>query len=155
MAPPSSTAGCAVVLMHSRGELATMQREIRFADVVAEVRDELLRASRARAVAAGVDPGAIVLDPGIGFGKTAAQNLALVRGLGALRETGLPASSSGASRKSFLGAVTGSPVGRSAWPAASPPRAGRRGCGVEMVRVHDVAETRQFLDVWRAIEDAR
>ena len=93
-----------------------------------------------------------MIDPGIGFGKTAAQNLALVRGLGALRETGYPVLL-GASRKSFIGAVTGSPVDRRlAGSLAAAGWAARS--GAELVRVHDVAETRQFLDVWRAIEEA-
>src|SRR4029077_18058859 len=65
-------AGCPLVLMHSRGDLSTMQREIRFADLLPEVRAELAQAVD-RAVALGVDPGQLVLDPGIGFGKTVRQ----------------------------------------------------------------------------------
>jgi dihydropteroate synthase len=146
-----AAAGCPLVLMHSRGELRTMQSGIDYRDVVLEVRNEL-RAAMARAERAGVDPRQLVLDPGIGFGKTAAQNLLLVRRLEALRELGRPLLL-GASRKSFIGHLTGEPPARrvagslaaAAWAAWS---------GVAMVRVHDVAETAQFLRVFEAIRNA-
>jgi dihydropteroate synthase len=146
-----AAAGCPLVLMHSRGELRTMQSGIDYRDVVLEVRNEL-RAALARAERAGVDPRQLVLDPGIGFGKTAAQNLLLVRRLEALRELGRPLLL-GASRKSFIGHLTGEPPARrvagslaaAAWAAWS---------GVAMVRVHDVAETAQFLRVFEAIRNA-
>jgi dihydropteroate synthase len=156
-----AAAGCPVVLMHSRGELATMQRGIRFRDVVAEVRSELAEAV-ARAEAAGIARGQIVIDPGIGFGKTAEQNLALLAGLPALTGTiGLTASAPlglpvlvGASRKSFLGAVTGEPpAGRLAGSLAAAARAAAGGAAI--LRVHDVAETASFLRVWTAIGEAR
>jgi dihydropteroate synthase len=146
-----AAAGCPLVLMHSRGELRTMQSGIDYRDVVLEVRNEL-RAAMARAERAGVDPRQLVLDPGIGFGKTTAQNLLLVRRLEALRELGRPLLL-GASRKSFIGHLTGEPPARrvagslaaAAWAAWS---------GVAMVRVHDVAETAQFLRVFEAIRNA-
>lgn len=144
-------AGCPVVLMHSRGELAAMQRGIHFDDVVAEVRDEL-GAAIERAVAAGVARGQVIVDPGIGFGKTAEQNLALVGGAGALAALGRPVLV-GASRKSFLGAVTGEPPERRL--AASLAAAARAAAaGAAILRVHDVAETVSFLAVWAAIERA-
>ena len=75
-----AAAGCPLVLMHSRGELATMQRGIHFDDLLGEVRAELA-AAMARAAALGVDAAQLVLDPGIGFGKTREQNLELIRRL--------------------------------------------------------------------------
>src|SRR4051812_27308580 len=92
--------GCPLVLMHSRGELATMQRGIDFHDVVGEVRAELAAAA-ARAARLGIAAEQLVLDPGIGFGKTWEQNLALIRHLDALADLGRPLLL-GASRKSFI-----------------------------------------------------
>ena len=143
-------AGCAVVLMHSRGELASMQRGIGFRDVVAEVRAELAERADA-ALAAGISRTAIVLDPGIGFGKTVAQNLELLRRLDLL-DLELPLLV-GASRKSFIGALSGAePDDRLAGSLAAVAWAAFHGAA--MVRVHDVAESRQFLEVWNAIRDA-
>ena len=144
-------AGCPLVLMHSRGERATMQRGIRFADPVGEVRAELA-AAVGRARAAGVAEERLLVDPGIGFGKTAAQNLLLLRRLDDLAELGRPVLV-GASRKSFLGAVTGAPpaerlaesLAAAAWGAAG---------GAAVLRVHDVAATARFLAVWAAIGEA-
>ncbi|HVF58704.1 MAG TPA: dihydropteroate synthase [Thermoanaerobaculia bacterium] len=144
-------AGCPLVLMHSRGELATMQRGIHFADPVREVRAELA-AAVARAVAAGVAEEQLLVDPGIGFGKTALQNLLLLRRLDDLAELGRPVLV-GASRKSFLGTVTGAPpaerlaesLAAAAWGAAG---------GAAVLRVHDVAATARFLAVWAAIGEA-
>ncbi len=151
LAAAVAEARCPVVLMHSRGELPTMQRGIRFTDVVGEVRAELAAALE-RAQRAGIDRRQVLLDPGIGFGKTGEQNLELMRRLGELRGLGRPLVV-GASRKSFLGEVTGEPPDRRlagslaavAWAAAA---------GAEVVRVHDVAETAQFLAVWEAISAA-
>ena len=144
-------AGCPVVLMHSRGELAQMQREIRFDDLLAEVVGELGSAVD-RAIRAGVSRQQIFVDPGIGFGKTPRQNLLLLRNLDALDDLGCPVLV-GASRKSFIGQLTGAPaddrLGGSlaavGWAAAHH---------AAVVRVHDVAATRQFLDVWEAIDRA-
>jgi dihydropteroate synthase len=147
-------AGCPLVLMHSRGDLATMQKDIRFQDLLSEVRTELAEAVH-RAAAAGIDEPQLVLDPGIGFGKTWQQNLALLARLGELAQLGRPLLV-GASRKSFLARASARPsasdsppdrrLGGSlaavAWAAALP---------AAIVRVHDVAETVQFLDVWHAI----
>jgi dihydropteroate synthase len=155
MGPLVAAAGCPVILMHSRGELSTMQREIRFADVVAEVRDELGEAV-ARAEAAGVARDRIVVDPGIGFGKTAAQNLALLARLSELTGSaglGLPVLV-GASRKSFLGAVSGDPPERRL-PGSLAAAARAAAGGAALLRVHDVAETVAFLAVSSAIDGER
>lgn len=137
-----------LVLMHMRGTPRTMQLDTAYDDVVEEVRGFLVgRADAARA--AGVDPGAIVLDPGIGFGKGLAGNLALLRGLPRLAETGYPLLI-GTSRKSFLGAITGAPVDRrlgatlaSLLPALTVERI--------VVRVHDAAEVVRFRAVIEAL----
>ncbi|HEV7503773.1 MAG TPA: dihydropteroate synthase [Thermoanaerobaculia bacterium] len=152
-----AAAGCPLILMHSRGDLATMQRGIHFADLVGEVKQELA-AAMARAAAAGIDESQLVLDPGIGFGKTWEQNLELIRRLPELAALGRPLLV-GASRKSFLAQAAERP----GVPLAPPDRrlggslaavAWAAALGAAMVRVHDVAETVQMLDVWEAIGGA-
>jgi dihydropteroate synthase len=153
-----AAAGCPLVLMHSRGDLATMQRGISFRDLLGEVRDELTAAvERARVL--GVDEEQILLDPGIGFGKTAEQNLELIARLDELAPLGRPLLV-GASRKSFLSrAVEASggpvlpPTERLAGSLAAAAWAAERGAAV--LRVHDVAETVQLLTVWRALARER
>jgi dihydropteroate synthase len=137
-------AGCPVVLMHSRGELSSMQRGIHFEDVVGEVRAELADAL-ARAVAAGINESQVVLDPGIGFGKTREQNLALIARLDELAVLGRPLLL-GASRKSFI--AKGDPSQRLGGSLAAVAWTFR---SAAIVRVHDVAETVQLLDVWEAL----
>ena len=151
-----AAAGCPVVLMHSRGDTATMQRHAVYGDVVAEVREELAAALE-RARARGVDPEQTVLDPGIGFAKDGEHNLALLARLDELAELGRPLLV-GASRKAFLGRLGGGaaaaePERRVAGSVAAALWAAERGAAV--VRVHDVAETRQALAVWAALEEAR
>jgi dihydropteroate synthase len=149
-----AAAGCPLVLMHSRGELPTMQRGISFRDLLGEVRGELAAAmERARALGIGAEQ--TVLDPGIGFGKTAEQNLALLARLDELSVLGRPLLV-GASRKSFLGRVVEAggrpappPAARLAGSLAAVAWAAERGAA--MVRVHDAAETAQFLAVWQAV----
>jgi dihydropteroate synthase len=147
MARVVAEARCPVVLMHARGELPTMQRDISFVDVAAEVRDELA-ARRDAAVAAGIGRERVILDPGLGFGKTAAQNLELLARLDRLAALGSPVLV-GASRKSFVGALTGAPPDRRL-PGSLAAVARAAAGGAALVRVHDVAATRQFLAVWRA-----
>jgi dihydropteroate synthase len=102
-------AGCPWILMHWRGHSASMQDLAVYDDVVAEVRQELCARVDA-AVAAGVDPSQLVLDPGLGFAKTAAHNWALLASLGSLVSLGLPVLVA-SSRKSFLGALLAGPDG--------------------------------------------
>jgi dihydropteroate synthase len=102
-------AGCPWILMHWRGHSASMQQLAHYDDVVADVRRELCRRVDA-AVAAGVDPGRLVLDPGLGFAKTAAHNWALLGALDSLLALGLPILI-GASRKAFLGSLLAQPDG--------------------------------------------
>ena len=144
-------AGCPVVLMHSRGRIDSMQRGIHFDHLLSEVAEEL-SAALERAVAAGVDRGQTILDPGIGFGKTAEQNLSLIRHLGEMARLGRPLLV-GASRKAFIGAVTGAQV-EDRLPGSLAAAGWSALAGAAVVRVHDVAETVQFLEVWRALAGA-
>lgn len=135
--PVAAESGTGWVAMHMQGEPATMQESPHYDDVVAEVRDFLLeRAAAARE--AGV--GEVWIDPGIGFGKTVAHNLMLLRHLHVLVATGVPVLV-GASRKSFLGRLTGdAPVDdRLEASVAAATWAMAQGAG--MVRAHDVAAT--------------
>jgi dihydropteroate synthase len=152
MAGVVAGAGAGLVLGHLRGEPRTMQREIRFAHVLREVTDELAACVDA-AVAAGVERPRIVVDPGIGFGKTAEQSAALVAASGWLRQaTGCPVLI-GASRKSFLATITGGYTGdRLAGSLAAALVAVERGASV--LRVHDVGETVQALAVASSIRRA-
>ena len=145
-----AAAGAAYVIMHLRGEPRTMQDDPRFDDVVAEVEAELL-AARDAAVAGGVEADRIALDPGIGFGKTLAHNLALLAAVPRLAGHGAPLLV-GASRKSFLGHVTGvaTPAERLAGSLASAVLAARD--GARILRVHDVAATVEALAVQAAID---
>ncbi|HEX5525690.1 MAG TPA: dihydropteroate synthase [Solirubrobacterales bacterium] len=140
--------GCGVVLMHMLGEPRTMQEDPRYDDVVAEVKAFLAGRLEA-AVAAGISEERVWLDPGIGFGKTAAHNLELLRRLGELRELGRPLVV-GTSRKSFIGRIDGSAADeRLGGTIASSLLAAAE--GAEVLRVHDVAELRQALTVAAAI----
>jgi dihydropteroate synthase len=140
----------AICLMHMRGEPRTMQADPQYADVVAEVADYL--ASRvAAAAAAGIGRDRIVIDPGFGFGKTLAHNLALLRGLARLRDLGLPVLA-GVSRKSMLGQITGRPAAERVHASvATALLAVQR--GARIVRVHDVAATRDAFRILAALEE--
>jgi dihydropteroate synthase len=140
--------GCEVVLMHMRGSPRTMQDDPVYADVVDEVR-AFLAARVEAATAAGIVEQRIWLDPGIGFGKTGAHNLELLRRLGELRELGRPLVV-GTSRKRFLGEITGREVGdRLGATIASSVLA--FAAGAQMLRVHDVLAARRALDVAEVI----
>jgi dihydropteroate synthase len=146
-------AGAGMVLMHMKGEPKTMQVEPTYDDVVGEVRSFLARRIEA-AVAAGIGPERLCVDPGIGFGKTLAHNLELLRAIGTLRTLGAPVLA-GVSRKRFLGELSGAldpadrlegTLGAVAWCAAQ---------GVDVVRVHDVASVVRLLRVVDAIARER
>ena len=145
--------GAPVVLMHSRGTPETMGGETGYDDVVVEV-IAALEARVAEAVAAGIARERIVVDPGIGFAKTAAQNLALIRALTAFHGLGLPVLL-GASRKRFIGAIAGDPEGAADRRDAGSLAVTLAGvaAGVQLHRVHDVAGTVQGLQLWEAARD--
>jgi dihydropteroate synthase len=145
--------GCEIVLMHMQGEPRTMQAAPRYDDVVGEVAAFLIERAEV-AMAAGVARGKIWLDPGIGFGKTAAHSLALLRRLDQIVALGFPVLV-GVSRKSWVARIAGDKsredqrIGGSIAAALAAARA-----GAAMLRVHDVAETRQALAVAAAIGQA-
>jgi dihydropteroate synthase len=148
MAALCAERGATVVLMHMRGDPRTMQDDPRYEDVIAEVKAFLAERLDA-ASAADIAEERIWLDPGIGFGKTAAHNLELLRRLGELRDLGRPLVV-GTSRKSFIGKVDGSAAReRLGGTIASSVLAAAE--GAEVLRVHDVAEVRQALAVATAI----
>jgi dihydropteroate synthase len=137
-----------VCLMHMQGEPRTMQRAPHYGDVVAEVRDFLVQRVAA-AQAHGIARERIVIDPGFGFGKTADHNFRLLRNLRSFVETGLPVMA-GWSRKSTLGQLTGKPaIERLAASVAAALLAVER--GARIVRVHDVAATKDALAVLDAM----
>jgi dihydropteroate synthase len=139
---------CAVCLMHMQGDPRTMQAEPTYADVVAEVAG-FLQARAAACVAAGIARERLLIDPGFGFGKSHDHNLALLRALPHLAGLGLPVLV-GLSRKSLLGRITGRGVEeRLAASVAAAVLAVERGAAV--VRVHDVAATRDALLVRQAV----
>jgi len=142
-----------IVLMHTRGRPKDMQVGTwsYSGGVVSAVRASLQEAC-ARAEAAGIARDDIVIDPGIGFGKTLQQNLALLRGAGSLVRLGLPVYL-GPSRKSFIGAVTGAAIGERVMGTAAAVTAGVL-AGAAFLRVHDVREMRQVIDVAVAMRDA-
>lgn len=141
----------AVCLMHMQGDPRTMQDDPVYGDVVAEVKAFLEeRVDACEAV--GISPDRIVVDPGFGFGKKAVHNLDLIRGIPVLAASGLPVLA-GLSRKSVLGKITGRMVGdRIHSSVAAAIVAVAR--GARIVRVHDVAATRDALAVWTAVEES-
>lgn len=138
-----------VCLMHMQGQPAHMQKNPDYDDVVNQVLSYLNERTMA-AEEAGIARQQLVLDPGFGFGKTLDHNLALLRALPALAELGYPLLV-GMSRKTMIGDITGQPVTqRLAGSLAAAVMAAQ--LGAHIIRVHDVAETRDALAVWRAVE---
>ncbi|SNR97301.1 dihydropteroate synthase [Actinoplanes regularis] len=158
MATVAAAAGCPWVLMHWRGHSRDMQRLAVYQDVVAEVRDEL-RARADAAIAAGVDPGRIILDPGLGFAKNPEHNWALSAHLDVLIDLGFPVLFA-ASRKTYLGRLLAEPDGT---PRPVPGREAATlatsllaaASGAWGIRVHQVRETADALAVWRATGSPR
>ena len=146
-------AGCPVVLMHHLGTPETMQKSPRYErPVLFEVYD-WLEARIEAAVAAGIERASIVVDPGIGFGKTVQHNLELLNGLALLHGLGCPLML-GASRKRMIGALSGEAPAdaRLAGSLALALKGAEQ--GVQLLRVHDVPETVQALRVWRGLRDS-
>ena len=141
--------GVPVILMHMRGEPRTMQSEAHYGDVVREVAEELAE-RRAEALAAGITEEQILVDPGIGFAKTAEHNLELLARCAELAHLGPLVV--GASRKGFVGRLTGQPAGAPRMAGSLAAVAAAHRAGAVIVRVHDVRETADFLAVLNAIE---
>ncbi len=139
---------CAICIMHKQGNPQTMQQSPQYADVVVDVRDYLSQRIAA-AEQAGIARERMVVDPGFGFGKTLEHNLELLRRLDELAALTVPVLA-GLSRKSMIGKLTGSDPGdRLAGSIAAALFAVQRGAAI--VRVHDVAATRDALAVWQAV----
>ncbi len=144
-------ATCGVCVMHMQGEPRTMQLEPHYEDVVREVLEALLQQARS-VEQLGVSRSRISIDPGLGFGKTVAQNYRLVAELETIVASGYPVVF-GASRKSMLGAVTGRPVDQRLAGSVAAALAGVEH-GAKVLRVHDVGETRDALMIWQSVKDA-
>lgn len=141
--------GVGAIAMHMQGEPRTMQAAPHYEDVVAEVR-ESFRQSTAACLGSGIEMSHLAFDPGIGFGKTAAHNLSLLRSLENLSVEGRPLVL-GASRKSFLSKVTGTTaVEDRFWPTVAVTGYARA-CGVRIVRVHEVKPNAQALRMMEAM----
>lgn len=145
-------AGCPVILMHAPGAGEDLHKGGAYADVVSEVFD-FLKAARDRAIAAGIAETRIILDPGIGFGKSLAENLALLNALPLFHALGRPLML-GVSRKRMIGALSAEEdaVNRLAGSIALAVKGME--AGMHLLRVHDVAETVQARNVWRGLRDA-
>ncbi|MBL8398967.1 MAG: dihydropteroate synthase [Candidatus Accumulibacter sp.] len=142
---------CAVCLMHMQGQPLTMQREPRYDDVVNDVLG-FLTERLATAGQAGIGRDRLLIDPGFGFGKTLEHNLELFRAIEQFSRLDLPLLI-GVSRKSMLGGITGRPVEqRLAASVSAALLAAQR--GARILRVHDVAETRDALAIWQALDPA-
>ena len=140
---------CAVCLMHKKGDPATMQRDPHYDDVVVEVLTFLENRMKT-AVQAGIARDRIVLDPGFGFGKTLQHNMTLLRNLEQLKRLGAPILA-GWSRKSSLGKITGRPVD-ARLPASLAMALLSLQRGATILRVHDVKETKDVVEVWKAFK---
>ena len=137
--------------MHHQGDPGTMQQDPRYGDVLIEVYD-WLEARIEAAVAAGIDRARILIDPGIGFGKTLRHNLAILNGLSLFHGLGC-AIVLGASRKRLIGALSNeAPVEARLGGSVAVALLGAAQ-GVQLVRVHDAFETVQALRVWRGLRD--
>ncbi|MCT0248310.1 dihydropteroate synthase [Synechococcus sp. CS-205] len=144
--------GCPYVLMHSRGDSRSMDDLATYNDVVAEVREDLLRATDI-ALAAGVSAEQLIWDPGLGFAKTTEHNLSLLRGLAVLRQQGFPLLV-GPSRKRFIGAVLNQPSPRSRLWGTAAVCALAIEAGADVLRVHDVGpivQTARMVDGIRGV----
>ena len=146
-----AASSASVILMHMQGQPKNMQNSPVYKDVVVEVLDYL--SSRVQACQrAGIDKKRIALDPGIGFGKTYEHNLTLLKNLSSLTVLGRPIVL-GVSRKSFIGKISNENEPQRRFPGSLSAGLAGLARGVSILRVHDVWETRQALDVWQCIEE--
>ncbi len=152
MLPLVAERGAAVCLVHMRGTPRTMQDDPSYGDVVGEVRDHLAERLEA-AVAAGIPEERVILDPGIGFGKTLAHNLALLAGVPVLADLGRPVLI-GVSRKGMFDRLLGGRAVEERMPGSVGAGLATVARGAAVLRVHDVRETSDALRVWRAVEEA-
>ncbi|MGB3737919.1 MAG: dihydropteroate synthase [Pontixanthobacter sp.] len=147
-----ATRHCPVVLMHAPGSDGDLHGGSDYADVVFDVFD-WLRERRDAAIAAGIDRSCIVIDPGIGFGKTLGQNLALLNALPLFHALGQPIML-GASRKRMIGALSNEAAAHERMGGSLALTIAGMNAGVQLHRVHDVAPMVQARNVWRGLRDA-
>jgi dihydropteroate synthase len=148
----AARSGAPVILMHAPGEGEDLHAGASYRDVVLDVFD-WLAARRDAALAAGIAREAIILDPGIGFGKTVADNLALLNALPLFHALGQPLMV-GASRKRMIGALSNEAPAHQRLGGSIALALRAMDAGVQLLRVHDVAETVQAARVWRGLRDA-
>ncbi|TRW98340.1 dihydropteroate synthase [Paracoccus sp. M683] len=149
--PLVAKAGVPVCLMHAQGLPETMQDDPRYGDVLLDVYDAL--AARVdRAVAAGIARDRIVIDPGIGFGKTSAHNLAILRRISLFHGLGCPVLL-GVSRKRFIGTIGGAEIAADRGPGTLALTIEAVAQGIQIHRVHDAAMIRQGLRMWGALQE--
>lgn len=148
----AAASGAPVVLMHAPGEGEDLHGDAGYGDVVLDVFD-WLAARRDAALGAGIAREKIVLDPGIGFGKTLAENLALLNALSLFHALGQPLLL-GASRKRMVGALSNEAPAHQRLGGSLALAVKGMDAGVQLLRVHDVPETVQARDVWRGLRDA-
>lgn len=151
MAATVAQLGLHVILMHMQGSPKTMQQAPHYTSVVDEVK-RFLAERITEAVAAGIPKHQIMIDPGIGFGKSVDHNVELLKHLSAFSSLECPLVV-GTSRKSFIGMLAGVTEPKARLPGSLATLPAMMGAGVAIVRTHDVAETRQFLKLLHAITD--
>ncbi|MGB8813334.1 MAG: dihydropteroate synthase [Paracoccaceae bacterium] len=144
-----AAAGAPVCLMHAQGTPQDMQDDPYYDDVLLDVYDFLAERVQA-AVAAGIARSRIMVDPGIGFGKTLAHNLTLIRGLSLFHGLGCPVLL-GVSRKKFIGTIGGEAQADRRAPGSVAVALAGVAQGAQVLRVHDVWETRQAMALWRSV----
>lgn len=142
---------CPIILMHAQGDPQSMQNSPAYEDVVLDVYDALAQ-QIAQCEAAGIARTRLCVDPGIGFGKTLKHNLALINNIAVFHGLGCPILL-GVSRKRFIGALAQEDDAKKRLPGSLAAALAGLSQGVHILRVHDVAETRQMLDVWRGLRD--
>jgi len=152
MAEVAARAACPLCLMHMLGEPRTMQEDPQYEDVITDIKD-FFRERIDFALAAGIKKENLILDPGIGFGKTLEHNLTIIRRLDELTDLGLPLLI-GASRKRFVGAITGEEDTEKRLAGTIAVNVYAYAGGARIFRVHDVAENAQALKVAAAITGA-
>jgi dihydropteroate synthase len=152
MAPLVAQRGVPICLMHSRGDPATMQHDPHYDDVLTEVYDHL-NARLTAALSAGIRPKNLIVDPGIGFGKTLQHNVSLLAGLALYHNLGPPLLL-GASRKRFIGTLSGAEAAKDRLAGSLAVALHAAGQGAQILRVHDAAETKQALALWQALTGA-
>lgn len=147
----AKTMNLPVCIMHARGDPETMHLNPRYDDVLLDVYD-FLAAQLAMMTELGISRDCIVVDPGIGFGKNTEHNLRLLNRLSIFHGLGVPLLV-GASRKGFIGKIGQQPVAEKRIPGSVAVALAAVAQGAQILRVHDVAETRQALNLWQAIQD--